>query len=899
MGTAGPPRGLDKVAADVLLRWFLFSIVLFATAAPQAAQAQAIRLDVQARPLAEALRLLREQADIDLVYTERLVTPHTVTCRYVGSDAAEALACLLRDTGLRAVPGRARQYVLTAASPSDTEARPPPSRSRVTVAGFVVDATTGEALPGAHIYLSSERRGTISNEAGYFALPAVRGGAQRLRVSYLGYGVLDTTLVPTRTVVMLPLAAATFQSSGIVVEAAGRDHIAMTVVPGVVAVPVQELESLPLSIGGQDLFQALQWMPGVQQSGEVRGGLIVRGSGDDQNLYLLDGAPVYHPWHAFSFISTFQTETFKDIRLYRGAFPAEYGGRLSAVLDAELRDGGRRPQPRAVAALNPLSGRFLIESPIRGENSFMLSGRGSYLDKIIGYEHPVVDETGRRDTLRTGYYFYDWSGKVSLKTSRRGRLSLSYYDGQDVLDLRLPFDLSLDFSSWLRPADLFFEVEQHWGNRLFSARYQFLQSDRFFTTTTIYASNYDAREATFIQPTTSASVASDYTVKLLDLGVRFDADYFLTLAHQIRAGVHLVQHRFRSTLDAMLERSPGAVDLVTQRSRIESLELAGYVQDTWKPNVFWTVQPGVRLSYFSSGRYASVDPRLSIRYAIDPRRLVFRGAVGTQVQYMQRVRDRYSFLYDLVSSRWIPSSSGVHPSRGFQANLGVEGYPLPWLSLTVEGYGRWANDILLPEDEFQTKDGLEGPGIEVGNLLGTFTSGKARAYGVEVGVEAQYRRWHLLLSYTGGRSLNRAPQLGEDRMRPSRFDVPRSLRSVLGWQYSRWRLGAAVVWRSGYPETVPVARYALGSPLDDEPVRYLYRPQINNGRLPPYFRLDLSVDYRFAWLGARWWLRLQLYNALNRGNVVGRTYDPELPQVRGADRNELPLLPLFEVQMEL
>ncbi|MFQ5568383.1 MAG: TonB-dependent receptor domain-containing protein [Rhodothermales bacterium] len=863
---------------------------------PRQACAQAVRLDVEKAPLKEALLQFSERERVDIVFAERQVKDQTITCHYEGDSLEEALACLLYHTGLRAERVRRHQYVLAEVPIGSDDgvfsASPPP---RGMIRGFITDAETGEVLPGAHVYLPAFQLGTTTNEAGYFALSSLPRQAYDVRISYLGYQARDTLLLAGTTTVDIRLSPAALQAEEVVVEAVREEF---PVEPGVVNVPLQQLEKLPSFPGEPDLFQALQWLPGVQKAGEINGGLIVRGGEPDQNLYLLDGAPVYHPWHAFSLISTFQTETFKDIKLYRGSFPAEHGGRLSAVLDAELKDG-TRATPKAVAAIGVLSGRFVVESPVTKYASFMVSGRRSYLDKIIGRSHPV-SENGVRDTLRTGYFFFDTSAKVTARPGYRHRLSISYYEGRDVLDVRLPFDLSLDFSEWLKPADLFFEIDQKWGNQLVSARYQYLFSRHLFVTATAYRSSYRAREATLIRPTEASSVASDYGVRLRDLGLSLDVDFYPSVSHQLRAGMRLVQRGFRSTLDARVQRSPGAVDSLDQTSRLEAFEVVGYVQDSWQPSARWKIQPGLRVSFFSGGSYMRFSPRLGVRYAVDPERLILRGAAGMHVQYLHRVRDRFSLLYDLVSSRWIPSSQAVEPSSSMQVSIGAESYPFPGLTLALDGYWRHARQVLLPRDEFQAKDGLEGPGIEVGTLLGQYTRGRARALGVEASARYEKGPWQVWLTYTGGRSLNRVPELGETVYRAARFDVPRSLRASINRTGRQWAVGFSTEWRSGLPLTVPVARYAVGDPLDEEPSLYLHRPRINNGRLPPYLRFDAVIGFRFKLLGGRFRTQLHVFNVTNRRNIIDRIYDPSPEGAVGVrDRRSLPLLPLLELRMEL
>ncbi len=875
----------------VVIVWVVVMAVL-----PRAGQAQAIRIDVQDFPLRDALVQFSAQESIDVVFSQRQVEGRQTSCRYEGDAVEDALACLLYGHGLRAERVRRRQYVL-AAAPAATASTPVPTPlPRGMLRGFVADASTGEVLPGAHVYLPDLRLGTTTNEAGYFALPSLPVQVYTVRFSFLGFQPQDTLLMAGFATTDVRLHPAALQTGEVVVEASREERF--PVEPGVVDVPVQELERLPSFPGEPDLFQALQWLPGVQKAGELNGGLIVRGGEPDQNLYLLDGAPVYHPWHAFSLISTFQTETFKDIKLYQGSFPAEHGGRLSAVLDAELKDGNRTT-PRTVAAIGVLSGRFVTESPITDKLSFMLSGRRSYLDQIIGKNHPV-EEDGIRDTLRTGYFFYDFSGKATWRPSARHRVSLSYYNGRDVLDVRLPFEITTNINDWLKPADLFFEIDTKWGNRLVSARYQYLYSRRFFVTATAYRSSYRAREGVFIRPTDASSIVSDYGVRLRDLGLKVDVDFYPSLAHQLRAGFRVVQRGFRSELDARVQRSPGAVDVLNQESRLEALELVGYVQDSWQPSARWQIQPGLRASLFSGGSYVRLSPRLGVRYAVDPERLVLRGSAGAQVQYLHRVRDRFSLLYDMVSSRWIPTSNSVPPSTNVQFSAGAEAYPLPGLTLAMDTYWRYSNKILLPRDEFQAKDGLEGPGIEIGTLLGQYTRGRAHAFGVEMAARYEEGPWQVWISYAGGRSLSKAPELGETSFRPTRFDVPRAFQGAVSRNGQHWSFAFSTNWRSGLPVTVPVARYAVGDPLDEEPARFLYRPRINNGRLPPYLRFDFVAGYRFRVLGARFRTQLHFYNFTNRRNVIDRLYDPrpeDVVEIR--DRHSLPFLPLLEIQVIL
>ncbi len=873
------------------MRW-LFVIFLFLLA-PLPAAGQTIRIEAKEAPLRDALLAARDQAGVDIVFSEALVQDRRATCSYEGDSAEEALACILRPAALEAQRVRRKQYVVVRASGSDAER----VARRWTLRGFVLDRETGEALPGAHIYLSDLRIGAITNNAGYFALSSLPPGAYALQVSFLGYTTAERQISETSAPAIVSLAPLALEGSGIVVEDERADYAVAAASPGLLRESVRRLERLPSFPGDSDLFQALQHFPGIRKTGELHGGMLIRGASPDQNLYMLDGAPVYHPWHAFSLISIFQTETFKDIKLYRGSFPVEYGGRISSVLDAQMKDGSQQ-EPRALMALSPFSGRMVIESPVTANSSFMAAARRSYLDKIIGREHPVENAEGRRDTLRTGYHFYDASAKYTHRFKGGDRLSVSYYRGGDELDLRLPFDLSLDFSSWLRPADLFFEVAQEWRNQLVSARYQRLFSERFFVTGTAYLSTYRARESTLLRPTISAVMQSDYRVDLQDAGAKVDMEYFQSVSHRIQVGLQAGVRDFSSSLDAMIRRSAGTVDRHAQTNEAAEPELALYAQDVWRLNERWIIHPGMRLNVFGTGLRADVSPSLAVEHVVAPRRLRVRAGASRTMQYLHRLRDRYAFTYDLVTSRWIPASEDIAPSSGYQGSAGLESSP--WRGVTLQGdmYWRHVTNVLLPEDEFRSKNELVGPGIDVGELLGQYVRGKARAYGVELSAAANRGPWSVRLNYAGGRSLTRSPDLGETSFRPSRYDVPRSFGALAARELGKWRVISILEARSGYPTTVPVAQYAIGDPLD-ETARYLHRPYLNNGRLPPYFRLDVAAERRFQALGASWFARLHLYNVTNRRNVTARQYLPSDQGMEIQDRRGLPILPLFEIRMQL
>ncbi len=864
-----------------------FLALLVIGLAPCLANAQRIVIEGDRRPLAQALSDVGTQANVDVVFAQRLVADLYTNCRYRGSDVASAFRCLLAGTRLEARSTGPAQYVLVRASA--------PKR-RLGIFGTVMDRETTQPLPGANVLVIDRGLGAASNRTGFFAFPTMPEGPHRIRITFLGYATLDTFVVAGDRVHRFELKPRALESAGLLVESTEIRPGDQTPLPGMLTPPIARLERLPASLGGQDLLEALTWTPGIRRAGEVSGGLLIRGAGPDQNLYLLDGAPVYHPWHAFSLISTFQTETFRSVRVYRGAYPAEFGGRLSAVLDAELTDGSGL-QPRVQAALNTHSARFLIEAPLSSRASFMFGGRRSYIDRIIGKSHPVSDDSGRRDTLRTGYFFYDWTAKLVFRPDDRSRLSIMSYRGRDDLDLRLPFDLSLDLSSWLRPTDLLFEVREFWRNRVVSTRYERLLSERWYLTATAHDSRYQAEESAFLQPSSSSSVQSSYNVDIRDTGLRIDLDYFHSARNRMRMGVLAVGRDFESDVDAVVNYNPSLTERLKEASNSRAVELTAYVQSTWLATERLEVRSGLRAAAFGSDRLARLEPRLSVQWSADPQLLVMRASFTRSYQYLHRIRDRHSVLYDLVSSRWIPASNSTPPVRGTEIALDVESRPQDW-TLRASTYYREQVHVLLPRDAFQSKNELAGPGIEVGTLLGQYESGTARAGGVEAGGTYQKGAVLATLGLAIERSVTSGPSDG-DRFIPARYDVPVTTRGYIERRGQTWSYGLGLLARSGYPITVPEARYAVAGPVDDEPTTYLFRPTAHNGRLPLYWRLDVNASRSFVLFAAQWRAQLQLYNALGHRNVIDRFFEPDGNSVHVTQRRGLPILPLFELRVDL
>ena len=884
----------------LVIRRFVTLLLLLTVAQTAAAQTAVREIRIVPGPLERALAEIRRNGNIDLVFASRYVDGVTTSCRFSGRNVTRALECAVRGTSLEAVRVRSRQFVLRPRAvevvpPVMAEpVKPPLPSPTATLGGYVLDAETGDVLPGAIVYLPEPRLGVVTNAGGYFALPGLDMGTYRVQASYVGYSGIDT-VVAAGVRVAFRLRPSRIVAPEVVVERLGGAQ--PSAAAGAMDLSAAQLAAFPPPFGEQDVLRQVEWLPGVSRSGAAVGGVLVRGGEPDENLYLLDGAPVYDPFHAFSLVSAFQSETIKSVRLYRGVFPADYGGRLSSVMAFELKDGNQQ-RPGATVGASALAARFVVESPVNRDLSFMLAARRSYLDKLLGSVHPVEADSVR-DTLRTGYYFDDLVGRLTYRPGRRHRLAATYYRGGDRLDVRLPLDVSFnpsELSRILRPADLFFDVDFKWGNDLGSVRYEYLFSPQFYGTATLYRSRYEAAENTQIRPTTRTLFSSDYRIGLDELGGSVGGEWFAPGGSSVRAGLQASRRSFDSFLSSHVETGTPSTPAV---ERSESLTLEGslYAQSELRMAEGLRVQSGMRLSGFSLGRHYYLLPNLSVEYDAVPGEATVQVGVGRQVQFLHRLRDRYSLLYDLVASRWIPASDSVLPATGWMGTGGLVLTPRRGVALRFDAYLRTADNVLLPRDAYQPKDGVVGAGTGLAALLGQYAPATARAAGVEITVQTSSEDWSLYTAYSGEISSRRP--VGQADFQGARFAVPHRLEVVGRRALGRWTFTLSGEARSGLPDAVPTALYRLGDGLGNDEL-YLLRPNGYNGRLPATARLDASVEVRWTMVDASWRAVVQLYNLVNVQNVIGRTYVPTERGVEVLDTRGLRFpLPLFELAVTL
>lgn len=853
---------------------------------------QSYSLDFDRTPLENALYLLAEKAGVDVVFAHRFTEDKTTSCSYRGASLTAAFACLLESSGLTVAPVGDRQYVIA----PEKETRAPfaesflPARPVAQLVGRVIDDESGEPLPGANIVIPALNTGTTSAGDGSFKFSNLPPGRLTVRTTFVGYEA-NRQVVSTDNTVEVRLLPVALETGEVVVEGDRNTLDARSPVAGAVRVFERHSAERPSVLRSDDIFGLLRWLPAVRQSGEVGGRLAVRGAGPDQTLHILDGAPLFHPWQAMGLFSTLQTATLKDARLFSGSIPAEYGGRLSAVLATTMKDGNA-VDPHIEATVGSVSSQFMAEAPLSDRLSFMIAGRRSYADGLLNSTGLGVSE---RTTLQNSFYS-DFNAKLTARPWDGHELRLAVYSGSERMS---PGEnrsaiASIGWGRYLSGTPMPENRSRfQWRSRLFSLQHAYLPSSRLLLKSTAYYSGYDGMDtsggALFAAPGQASSIDN--------LGARLDAHYFSASGHAFRAGLQFVRHRFDNGLTS--ETPDERLAASSQTNRIGPLyEAAVYFEDTWRPGSRLQVQPGLRISHFGLKSGVDVLPRITTKLTVDPDRLVVRAGVGKQVQYVHQVLDQVPYARGNAGTRWLPSGIGqIRPSSGFQANVGLESRPIRGLEIKLDGYWRSYSGVLVPTgyDVLSIAE-TAGHGT-IGWMPGDVYPGRQRGVGTELSATYRYNGWSLWTTYVGeDLQEETTSSLGVRTFAPSRLSIPHTLRAGTSWMYGRWAAALIAEIRSGYPVAIDAS-----TDIDPGARNGQVVPEVTTdafGRLPAYGRIDATVGYAFELVGARWLAQLDIFNVTNRANIIGHLYDQSDSSRTVEDLKGLPRLRLLKLRVE-
>jgi hypothetical protein len=736
------------------------------------------------------------------------------------------------------------------------------AQNKFTLSGYAKDSLSGETLIGATLTVNGIGKGVNSNQYGFYSMTLPEGN-YTITCSFIGYRVQQTSINLNKSQsfsFFMPPAIAIGEE--VVVSSKRRDANVKSAQMGKIDFSINQIKSIPVLLGEVDILKTLQLLPGVRNAGEGNAGFYVRGGGSDQNLIMLDDAVVYNSGHLFGFFSIFNADAIKNVSLIKGGMPAQYGGRLSSVLDIAMKEGNDN-KFQVDGGIGLIASRLSIQGPIKkNKASFIVSARRTYIDALV---KPFVKSTSQ--FYGSGYYFYDLNTKVNYIFSEKDRLYLSGYFGRDVFD----------FKNSRRS----FSANIPWGNSTATLRWNHVFNRKLFANTSLVFNDYK-----FAFNASQNGLDFGLASGIRDLTTKMDFDYYPVPQHKIKFGGLYTYHKF--TPNVLSGKQDSTIFKPNNDGTKHANETAIYVQDDWELSNKILINGGLRFSSFdqvgpytlftrdvngnkldstiySKGKsikgYGGLEPRATIRYAINEESSV-KASVTRNLQFIHLVSNAGSTL---PTDLWVPSTYRVKPQISWQYSAGyfrnlkdnmfetsVEMYYKNMRNQIeyAEGYTPSLND---PEDQF--------------------VFGKGWSYGAEFFINKKKGRFTGWLGYTLSWTWRQLPQLNGGEKYPAKYDRRHDLSLVSMYDLNKkWKLSAVFIYGTGNATTLPVRFYIINGVLTQE------YSKINQYRLAAYHRLDLAATYtrnpkKKKLLKSSW--VFSIYNTYSRLNPYFVYFDQE------------------------
>lgn len=742
-----------------------------------------------------------------------------------------------------------------------------PSDQRLTISGRISDQSNGEALIGATVFVNELKTGAATDLYGNYSL-SLPGGAYTLLFSYVGYRTVKKSILLAenlRLTIELQPDAEVLDEVEITSEK--QDKNVSEAEMSVFKMDIKTIQKIPSLMGEVDIIKAIQLMPGVLTVSEGSSGFSVRGGAPDQNLIQLDESTVYNASHLMGFFSVFNNDAIRDVTLYKGDIPSQFGGRLSSVLDVRMKEGNSKHY-EINGGIGLIASRLTIEGPIlKDKLSFIVAARRTYADLFLALSS---NEAMRDNKL----YFYDINAKLNYRIGEKDHLFLSGYFGRDVF--------KNNFS------------RMNWGNGTGTLRWNHIFNSKLFGNFTAIYSDYRY----FLGTPKGSTNSFEWDATLRDAGIKGDFSWYLNPKNTLRFGVTSIYHMINPGL-AKGVGNESAINTVSV-PRNYSLETALYAGNEQKAGEHWTFKYGVRASMFqnvgpgtifefdSTGKamdsviyqkgdfyhtYFGIEPRIGILFSINARSSV-KTSYSRTIQYLQLAQNT---TVGTPLDIWFPSSPNVKPQTCDQVALGYfRNFRKNTIETSVEAYYKHMNHVI----DFRDHAVL----LMNNKLEGEILEGTGYSYGVEFLVRLNEKKLNGWVSYTYSRSFREIPGINNGNPYPAPYDKPNNLAVVANYSFhKRWSVSANWIYATGSPVTFPTGRATIGGviiPIYSDRNAYRYQD---------YHRLDLSVVFYSKEKPGkkfRWDLNLSVYNVYNRHNTwtINFVQDNENPDNTYAEK---------------
>ena len=717
------------------------------------------------------------------------------------------------------------------------------AQPKVTISGKVTDRASGETLINATVLDQNSGLGTVTNNYGFYSLTLPEGEI-KLLCSYVGYtpSVQEFDLHKD---IQLNIDLTGNKELDEIMVTATRSHRSDMVQTSRIELPMSIVQKLPSMLGEKDLLKSIQLMPGIQGGSEASAGIYVRGGNSDQNLILLDGVPVYNASHLFGFFSVFIPEAIKNVTVYKGGFPARFGGRLSSVIDVRMKEGNQK-ELHGNFTIGLISSKFNLEGPLNTKTSFNISARRTYYDLL---EKTIGKLTGFDPSI--SYFFHDYNAKINYTFNDRSRLYLSIYNGRDKAYNEEKEKLSS------------FSNNMNWGNLNGILRWNYTLSNKLFLNSSAALSRYSY---TIIgKSSNSYSQNKEYTYskynsKINDAILNSDFDYHPGANHNIKFGASYVNHHYRPGIQTISGVSADAakLDTVISGDNIRSHELSLYAEDDFRISKRFTANAGIRTSLYhvQGENFSSVESRLTLIYT-PVADLAIKASYSKMTQYLHLLS---SSIIDMPTDLWLPATKKVKPQQGYQYVFGADYSTANALVFSVEGFYKAMDNLI------EYKDGASFLGT-TGSWENKIETGRGWSYGAELMVRKDKGATTGWLAYTLSWANRKFENINLGNAFPSRYDRRHCFNIVVTHQFSkRFDIGATWVYYTGNYITLATHQFDIPGYIGGMSGTAHYIKNRYNYRLADYHRLDLNANFHKKRLhGSRTW-SIGVYNAYNQFN---------------------------------
>jgi len=849
----------------------LFIFIIMAGSLSAQSPAKKITIEVKTGSLKDLIAQIENLTGYRVVYGEDIHLKSPVNIYITDQTVESILKEVLKNQGIDFEIQTS--HIILKKQP---EINKPVTKRRFTISGYITDQVTGETLIGANIYSSVGGEGTFSNEYGFYSL-TIPEGQMTIRYSYVGYESEHTDIhLNKNTEQNIKLNPNKELNEVIVYGDISETGIYATQM-GALDVPLDIMKTTPSLLGEADVMKTVQMMPGVQAGTEGSAGVYVRGGGVDENLILLDGVPLYNVDHLFGFFSVFTPEAIKKVSLFKGSFPARFGGRLSSVIDVRTNDGNMKNYHGTIG-IGLLSSKLQFEGPIvKDRTSFNISARRSYLDLFV---KPFMD-----DDQKFSYYFYDLNAKINHRFNDRSRLFISLYNGKDKMDTRYMNGDKDNYSS----ED---GTNLHWGNFLTAVRWNYQLSSKLFSNTTAAYTHYKFNvNQQFWEKSISGKYEndyhSDYSSGIKDLAFNIDFDYHPLPNHHIKFGGGYLNHHFKPEVQSSrmkTEENGMRVDSTYTSmgdSRTKAHEGNVYIEDNLHIGSRFSANIGFHFSLFNveNTTYTSFQPRLSARYQLTDH-TALKAAYTKMSQFIHLLS---SYTITMPTDLWVPATSKVKPMQAHQFSIGGYYTGFKNFEFSVEAYYKDMHNVL------EYEDGASFFGSSH-NWESKVEMGKGRAMGIEFMAQKKVGKTTGWLAYTLAKSDRKFAEDGINNGKrfPYRYDRRHHINVVVNHKFSeKIDVGGSWEFYTGGTTTLPEEKtYAIipGAEYGWFPrgtVNYIENR--NNYRMPSSHRLNLGINFnKKTKHGIRTW-NISVYNVYNAMNP-SFIYRKTLEEGEGTDR---------------